>query len=156
MEKELREGLESVRREVGEGVKVGKSESEQKWSCNISFQVLETTERLLEGLKGKLMNGHSEEEKGVNGFRKGVPEERINGLAADRPNGVGGGVGVIAVGEARGAVNKSEASVAANGDPRPHPPVATLTQVIIMLEHIVRRQTIINVFIIRQLRERRW
>ena len=156
MEKELREGLESVRREVGEGVKVGKSESEQKWSCNISFQVLETTERLLEGLKGKLMNGHGEEEKGVNGFRKGVPEERINGLAADRPNGVGGGVGVIAVGEARGALSKSEASVAANGDPRPHPPVATLTQVIIMLEHIVRRQTIINVFIIRQLRERRW
>ena len=102
------------------------------------------------------MNGHGEEEKGVNGFRKGVPEERINGLAADRPNGVGGGVGVIAVGEARGAVNKSEASVAANGDPRPHPPVATLTQVIIMLGHIVRRQTIINVFIIRQLRERRW
>ena len=152
MEKELREGLESVRREVGEGVKVGKSESEQKLNCNISFQVLETTERLLEGLKGKLMNGHGEEEKGVNGFRKGVPEERINGLAADRPNGVG----VIAVGEARGAVNKSEASVAANGDPRPHPPVATLTQVIIMLEHIVRRQTIINVFIIRQLRERRW
>ena len=139
---------------MGEGVKVGKSESEQKWSCNISFQVLETTERLLEGLKGKLMNGHGEEEKGVNGFRKGVPGERINGLAADRPNG--GGVGVIAVGEARGVVNKSEASVAANGDPRPHPPVATLTQVIIMLEHIVRRQTIINVFIIRQLRERRW
>ena len=66
-----------VRREVGEGVKVSKkSKSARKY---ISVQVLQETERQLEGLKSRLLKGHGEEVQFVNGFRSG---ERINGQAA--------------------------------------------------------------------------
>ena len=114
MENELREGLEGVRREVGEGVKVLKILSQEKRKY-ISIQVLEKTERLLEGLKSKLANGHGEGEQVVNGIK---PGERINGLAAGGPNEEGGGGG------------GGETGVIGNGTQCPQPPLVTFTQVL--------------------------
>ena len=109
----------------------------------ISIQVLEKTERLLEGLKSKLVNGHRQEEKVVNGFSR-VPEERINGQETEGEGGqngeVGGGIvdrrntGGFAGGGGGGS--ETEARVIGNGMPIPQPPAVTFTQVKPKMVHI--------------------
>ena len=143
MEKELREGLEGVRREVGEGVKVIETFNQIDYiGYVISIKVLEKTERLLEGLKSKLINGHGQEEKVVNGFSR-VPGGTINGQAegGGGQNGEGGGgnderrnTGGFAGGG--GGDSETEVRVVGNGVPTPQSPVVSFTPVKPKMEHI--------------------